>query len=430
MSGPSDESHESSLRVENRALMEAVKTIGSTLDLDTVLQRLLYLTHKMLGFQYCTILLIAGDGVRLEVAARYGYPQSIVQRVELRVGRGVTGTVAETGVPLLVPDVSKEEHYLAGLAGARSELVVPLVFRGRVIGVFDVQSETIDAFDQADLELLSTLAGIASVAIINAKNHAAAIRNREEALRRKELERQLNIGRTIQEHLLPMDDPRVPGYDVSGMNLPSQTISGDYYDYVTLPGGHLGIAVADVSGKGVPAALLAASLQGTLRAHVEDLYSIAAIVERTNDSICGSTTPESYSTLFYGVLDPGGTLTYVNAGHNPPILMRRDGSTESLVEGGTVLGMFPGHPYREGRTQLAGGDYVVIFTDGLPDAARKDEAFGERRIIATIQRAAGAPARVMASLLVTEADAFSGPGRPADDITVVVARRLGDASAG
>ncbi len=415
---------ESGLRQEHETLLEAVRTIVATLDLETVLARLLSLTHNLLGFDYSTILLIDRDGRGLTVAARYGYPESMVQRVELAVGKGVTGRVAETGDPLIVPDVTKEERYLAGLAGAQSELVVPLVFRGKVLGVLDAQSPKLNAFTEKDKSILTALAGIASVAIINARNHQQAIRNRDEAAKRRLLENELDLGRTIQRRLLPERDPIIPGYEVAGMNLPTRTISGDFFDYLELPGGNLGIAVADVSGKGVPAALLAASLQGTLRSHVENIYSIATIIERANNSLCQSTEPENFATLFYTVLDPRGHLTYVNAGHNPPFILRGDGSVDRLEEGGTILGFFPDWAFAEGRTHFLPDDYLVMYTDGLPDAEHNDEPFGEERIIETATSARGAPARLMASLLITEADSFAGPGMATDDITVVVMRRL------
>jgi len=408
---------------EYRAIVEALRTIASTLEVETVLQRLLYLTNRMLGFEYCTILLIDDDGERMSVAARYGYPDSIVQQVELAVGRGVTGRVAQTGRPFNVPDVGREERYLAGLKGARSELVVPLKAEGRVIGVFDVQSPKVGVFNDEDAELLQVLADIAGVAISNARAHRAALRARDEEMKRRSLEREIRLGRTFQERLLPERDPAVPGYDIAGMNLPGRRLSGDYFDYIELPNGHLGIAVADVSGKGVPAALLAASLQATLTSHVENLYSIATIMERANDSFCRSTDPESFATLFYGVLDPAGSLTYVNAGHNPPLLVRGTGDFEELDEGGTVLGMFPGTGYTQGRANLTGNDCLVVYTDGLSEAERSGELFGEHRIVDVVRGLSEAPARVVASSLITEADAFSGAGVSPDDMTVVVVKR-------
>jgi sigma-B regulation protein RsbU (phosphoserine phosphatase) len=179
-----------------------------------------------------------------------------------------------------------------------------------------------------------------------------------------------------------------------------------------------------VSGEGIPAALLAASLQGTMRAHVEDLYSISSIVERTNDSLFGLTGPEEFATLFYAVFDPVGQITFVNAGHNPPIVLRANGDVERLWDGGTVLGVFRGLEYEQGRFSARVGDCVVMYTDGLTEAFREDEPFGEERVIEVIRRARGAPARVVATMLVTEADAFSGPGALPDDMTVVVAQRL------
>lgn len=413
------------LLLEHRAVVEALRTIASTLSVETVLKRLLYLTNQMLGFEYCTILLIDDDGERMNIAARYGYAESNVQQVELGVGRGVTGRVAQTGVPFNVPDVAQEERYLAGLKGARSELVVPLKAEGRVIGVFDVQSQKLNVFNERDTELLQVLADIAGVAISNARAHKAALRARDEELMRRALEREIKLGRTFQERLLPESDPIVDGYDIAGTNLPGQKLSGDYFDYIELPNGHLGVAVADVSGKGVPAALLAASLQATLRSHVENLYSIATIMERANNSFCRTTAPESFATLFYGVLDPAGELTYVNAGHNPPLIVRASGAVESLDEGGTVLGMFPDVRYTEGRANLQLGDSLVIYTDGLSESERDGELFGEGRIVDVVRGVADALARVMASALITEADSFSGTGAAPDDMTVVVVKRSG-----
>jgi sigma-B regulation protein RsbU (phosphoserine phosphatase) len=412
------------LSIEHEALLEAVRVIASSLQVDTVLQRLLHLTNRMLGFEYCTILLIADDGRRLKVAARYGYPDRIVQELELAVGRGVSGRVAETGEPLIVPDVDREEHYLRGLKGAKSELVVPLKFGDQVIGVFDVQSPKLEAFGKRELEVLSSLADIASVAIVNARNHTGALRSRDEASKRRALERQLTFARTVQERLLPTRDPEMPGFDIAGVNLPGETLSGDYYDYVALPEGSLGVTVADVSGEGVPAALLAASLQGVLRAHIDHVYSISDIFERANASLLNSSAPEDFATIFYCVLERDGTLTYVNAGHNPPLILRADGSVDRLTEGGTVLGMFPDRRYPHGRAELHPGDYLIAFTDGLTESMHKDEQFGESRVVDTVRKVQSAPARIMASVLVTEADAFSGPGTAPDDMTVVVIRRL------
>ncbi len=416
---------DSELRLELSALTEALKTLASTLDLDSVLDRLLYLTNQMLGFEYCTILLIDKEGTLLTIAARYGYPESIAQDVELAVGKGLTGRVAETGQSLIVADVSKEKRYLAGIRGARSELVVPMKFEDRVIGVFDVQSTRLDSFNERDRKLLRVLADIASVGITNARSHQEALKARDEQSRSRALHREIALARTFQERLLPRSDPAITGFDIAGMNLPGTTLSGDYFDYIELPHHHLGVAVADVSGKGVPAALLAASLQATLRSNVENLYSIATIMERANDLFCRTTAPENFATLFYGVFDPAGSLTYVNAGHNPPVLIRADGTLERLSDGGTVLGMFPGHNYKEGRVRMLPGDTLIIYSDGLSEAYGNGEEFGEGRIVEIAQRASNSTARALASMLITEADSFADPGSLVDDMTVVVARKLG-----
>jgi sigma-B regulation protein RsbU (phosphoserine phosphatase) len=297
-------------------------------------------------------------------------------------------------------------------------------FEDRVIGVFDVQSTSLGVFTEHDRRILSVLADIASVGITNARSHQEALLARDEQSRSRALQREVALARTFQERLLPLCDPEIAGFDIAGMNVPGTTLSGDYFDYIELPDGHIGVAVADVSGKGVPAALLAASLQATLRSQVENVYSIARIVERVNDLFCRITAPEHFATLVYGVFDPAGSFTYVNAGHNPPILISGNGDIQELSDGGSVLGMFPGHGYDEGLIRMLPGDTLVIYSDGLSEAYADGEEFGVERIAEIVRRATGSTARALASMLITEADSFADPEVLVDDMTVVVTKKL------
>ncbi len=278
---------------------------------------------------------------------------------------------------------------------------------------------------------------------------AAVRKGREEAVARERLERELRTAREIQDRLLPHEMPVVPGYEITGVSVPSLQVGGDYFDFLDLPGERLGIAVADVSGKGIPAALLMANLQALLRGQVIHAQSVSETVSRMNDLLVGSTDMGRFATLFYGVLERAtGAFTYTNAGHNPPLLRRAGGSVEELRTGGLLLGMLPSRSYRQETVELRAGDTLVLYTDGITEAegpvapppqARPQVAegaddeeepdlpvnhFGEERLRAVVDQAAarGAPAVREAVLGAVREHAAGVP--PSDDITLVVIRRL------
>lgn len=191
----------------------------------------------------------------------------------------------------------------------------------------------------------------------------------EQAVARERLEQEILTARRIQERLLPRGTPRVPGFEIAGKSLPSRQVGGDYYDFVPLPDGRLGIALGDVSGKGIPAALLMANLQASLQGQVIHRSSVSEVVSRVNDLLTASTDPHMFATFLYGVLDPeAARLTLVNAGHDAPILCRPDGTVSRPAGSGLVLGMLPGQSYPETDLEMKPGDVLVMFTDGITEA--------------------------------------------------------------
>ncbi len=266
----------------------------------------------------------------------------------------------------------------------------------------------------------------------------------EQALQREVLEREVLMARRIQERLLPSSMPRIPGFEVAASSDPSQQVGGDYFDFLQLGDGRWGFAVGDVTGKGVPAALLMSNVQASLHGQALHPGGVAATVERMNTLLAESTDPHMFVTFFYGVLDPAtGEAVCTNAGHEPPILLRADGRVERVRIGGLILGMLPGQSYAEHSLTLEPGDLMVLYTDGVTEATGPghigpedqddddslDESatnfFEEERLLEVVRQSRGLGAEDLRQRILREVRAFT-EGRPqSDDITLLVLKRLG-----
>ena len=256
----------------------------------------------------------------------------------------------------------------------------------------------------------------------------------EESKRRQYLEAELEIAREVQSQLFPSGPPGVPGIEVLGVCRPASTVSGDFYDYVRLSGGRLAVCFGDVAGKGISAALVMASLHSILRTeaaslHFEDSASMqrsaARAVSRANSQLFEATSPEKFSTLFFGAYDAAtGALAYTNAGHLPPVLLR-NGSAQPLDIHGMIVGAFRFADYSAGTVQLRRGDLLVAFTDGLtePENANGEE-YGEERLLAAVRAAASKSAKQLIEHVMDEVTAWSGAAGQSDDMTMMVLRKV------
>ncbi len=248
----------------------------------------------------------------------------------------------------------------------------------------------------------------------------------ERRLAEEGLRRELLACRRIQAELLPQGPLEAPFVRVMGVSFSAREVGGDFFNYFTLPAGEVALLVGDVSGKGIAAALLMANVQATLRGGVPMAWDLAAFAIRLDEDLHARTPPESYVTLFVGVLDEDRTLRYVNAGHNPPLLLRRAGGMERLDSTGRPLGLLPGGGYEEGRVSLASDDALVLFTDGVPDM--EDEAgdtYGAERLAALLAAESQPGREDLALVIAHELRAFRGAQEPSDDATIVVARVVG-----
>lgn len=259
---------------------------------------------------------------------------------------------------------------------------------------------------------------------------AAVKRGGDEAIARERLERELRIARAIQERLLPHAMPQIPGFEISGTSLPSQQVGGDYFDFLDMESGSVGIAIADVSGKGIPAALLMASLQASLHGQAAETKDISRVVSRMNNLLARFTDSHMFATFFYGLLDRGGSVfTYVNAGHNPPFHFRADGSYERLGPGGLLMGFLPDQSYEQETLDIRPGEVLVLFTDGITEAVRSNPGtvdgryFGEKKLIQVIRQNLSLQASDIQEAVLEAVAAHTAGAPQSDDITLVVIKR-------
>jgi serine phosphatase RsbU (regulator of sigma subunit) len=259
----------------------------------------------------------------------------------------------------------------------------------------------------------------------------AVKKGREEAILRAHLESELETARKIQEKLLPHEMPQLSGFEIAGTSIPSKQVGGDYFDFLDLGKGRLGIAIADVSGKGIPAALLMANLQASLHAQTLEIDQVAEVATRINNLLVKSTDANMFVTFFYGLLDRSqSTFISTNAGHNPPILLRQDQTMERLEMGGLVLGFLSDQKYEQQTTTLHPGDILVLYTDGITEARSpeeessvEDKLFGEERLVQVVKESASLSAREIQSAILQAVSDHTKNTPQEDDITLVVIKR-------
>jgi serine phosphatase RsbU (regulator of sigma subunit)/anti-sigma regulatory factor (Ser/Thr protein kinase) len=315
----------------------------------------------------------------------------------------------------------------ADLRAAGVRMVVPLVSQGELIGLLNLGPRRSEQeYSADDRKLLADLAGHAAPAV----RVAQLVREQQAEIRERErIEGELEVARLIQQQFLPHELPELPGWQVAAYYQPARQVGGDFYDFMELPGGQLGIVVGDVTDKGVPAALVMATTHSILRAEAPRLVSPGEVLRRANDLLVDEMPAHMFVTCLYAVLDPAsGRLRYANAGHNLPYLRSEDGVGE-LRATGMPLGLLPGMAYEEKEAALAPGDDLLLHSDGLAEAhSRERQMFGFPRLAKLA--AEGKSGQELIDLLLNELAKFTGPGwEQEDDITLVTLRRSGAAPA-
>ena len=449
MTPPAADAQRSQLR-RLSTLIQAAETICSTLDLPEVLDRILHFVTRELTAERSTLYRVEPETGELVSLIAQGLKEN--DSIRLSPGQGIAGHVAASGEIVALHDAYQDSRFNPQVdehTGFRtsSMLVIPLASRDRMVGVLQVLNRRAGVFDGTDRDYLRALGSLLAVAIENARLHQEEVARQRLEVERRHMEQELRTARAIQERFLPGADPHVPGLDVAGTNVASEHVSGDYYDYLPLGEGRLGLVVADVSGHGIPAALLMSLLRAGL--HAGGLAGEpGAQLERLNDLLLTSTDDVRFATMMLGVLDVGShRFRYASAGHNPPLLLRGNGRWERLTRGGLPLGMLPDRTYEEEEVALAPGDLLLLYTDGVTEASRATavggtapavgdtaaaaaapggedarEEFGERRLTELAGRHRDRPARELTDLLLREVLAFCGREHPEDDVTLITVR--------
>ena len=402
-------------RLEIHLITQIALSLANTLDRDEVLKLIVQSLKQVVDYDAAAIFVISRDGQTLESEYTIGYKAHNADRIRQKLGSGIIGWSMERMIPIAVADVARDPRYIDARRRTRSELVVPMFTDGKVIGCLNLESDRVGAYSEQDFGHLTTFASHAAVAIERARLH-------HEILQKQKIEEELVLARRMQRDLLPDSDPEYERFDIAGINVPSEAVGGDYFDYITLTDKDLGIVVSDVAGKGIPAAFVMASLRAALRIEALSRYAISSVLCKVNDFLHEFTDPETFVTAFYSVLDvQTGILTYANAGHNPPILLRVDGKIELLSEGGMLLGAFPNALYHEHRVNINAGDILVLYTDGATEAENiTGEQFGVEGVIEVVRSAASNGSRDIISQLLDKIHSHTKTAELQDDITLMV----------
>ena len=409
--------------LQRKTLFDVSKQLMSPLTLDEVLHNILVALQKVVDFNAGGIYLIDHKSGDVESITSVGYEKVLEADLRMKIGEGIVGSVARTGRPELVSDVSRDARYINARPETKSEIVVPVLSDARKIGVLNLESDRLNAFTDEDMEILTTFASQAAISIDRARMY-------KYILEQKKIEEQLSIARVIQKTFLPSAVPKIAGYDLWGANISSGEVGGDYYDFIHIVENQLGIAIADVSGKGIPAALIMASFRASLIAEIRNNYAIRSICSKVNNLLCESLEPENYVTAIYGVLDSKNSiLTFSNCGHNPGLLIRADGSVEELAEGGIILGTRPNALYEERPIYIARGDMFCLYTDGVTETENAHGSqFETDRLIDLLKRHRDLSAAELGATIIDTVNSFARDGAPSDDLTLVIVKRLSSTS--
>jgi len=323
--------------------------------------------------------------------------------------------------PLVIHDPASDGRFrgVTWEESIRSVLCVPMLVKSELRGVLTVYNKKdSDTFTEEDQRLLAIIAAQSAQVVENARLHEqerALVRMREE----------VRLASEIQLGLLPKTPPRIPGYDIAGISLPAQVVGGDYFDFIAMDGKTVAICLGDVSGKGLPAALLMANLQATIRGQTFLKPSPGECLERANRLLFESTDPEKFATLFYGILDAERhSFRYSNAGHERPFLLSDGKEALRLESGGTVLSFIEEAPFEEAELPMTPGDTLVVFSDGVTEAMNEqDEQYGEERLLSLLGGNRNMRSEELINLIVTDVREFAGAREQSDDLTVVVIKR-------
>jgi serine phosphatase RsbU (regulator of sigma subunit)/pSer/pThr/pTyr-binding forkhead associated (FHA) protein len=409
-------------------LLALISKVGVTLlasaTLNETLQQIAALAFEAVPADRCLIMMrdVGTQDLKVKVAQLRDRKGNVG---EIRVSRTIIEEVVGKGKSVLTADAQQDPLLMSStmmLQPVRSVLAVPLGVGDKVFGIIYADSPMAEGrFSEDHLKVLTTLASVAAIRVENA-------RLLENQMERQRLENELQLASEIQQRFQPTAAPQLPGYEFQGISFPCYEIGGDYYDFIRKDDGRLVITLGDVSGKGTAAALLMSSLHAAVHAQCSATNSIVDTICAVNRYLAENIPSNRFVTLFYAELDPiTGVLSFINAGHNPPLIVHAGGTVENLSSGGLPLGIRPDATYREGRTQLQNGDVLVIYSDGVSEAPNAEgEEFGTARLQEVVARNIDASAAGIRDRIEAALTKFAQGTPASDDITLVIAKRMAE----
>ncbi|HUP43904.1 MAG TPA: GAF domain-containing SpoIIE family protein phosphatase [Thermoanaerobaculia bacterium] len=408
-----------------KTIVEASKLINSSIEPGALLESILSVARNELGVERGTLYFV--DQKKGEIWSKIADGLHVTE-IRLPIGKGLAGTVAETGEPVILYDAYADPRFdpsqdqRSGFR-TRSMLCVPIRNREqRIVGVLQLLNKKNGSFGAHDLEFLAAISEHMAIAMENATLHMAVVE-------KNRMERELQLGREIQSRLLPSPPIDVFDTQIAAASVPCYEVGGDYYDFIEFADGDLGLALGDVSGKGVSAAMIMSSIQAALRIAAPIEEDLAELMSRLNRLLCRMAGGRKYVTFFFGRYSPEtGELHYVNAGHNPPLIVA-NGRIEEVPSTGKPIGLMPDATYDEGAVLIPKGGTLYLYTDGLNEAADPDEnEFGMDRLRELAIRAAADEVSAITPRILTEIAQFERGAHATDDKTIVVVRRSRDAT--
>jgi phosphoserine phosphatase RsbU/P len=403
--------------------LQAMDRVGQALlayrPLDELFQFAVSLTNDVLKADRTAILLRKGDSDDLETMAVSASGRGAGE--EIIVSRSIARMAVGQRQAILTSDAQSDTRFKEQQSVIRqrihSAMCAPLWHDGDVLGLLYVDNVAAPVpFEEGDLRLLTFIAHLTAVKIRETESHEARQRQDEE----------LKRAAALQQALLPGEPARIGCIDIAGRNVPSLDVGGDYFDYVEGENGRLVVGLGDVAGKGMPAALLMTHLAASVRAQVETERPLGEVMRRLNRSIHQNVRGERFITLVLAEVDSKtGSLTYINGGHNPPLLLRSSGAIEPLTEGGLLLGIMPDAEYASGSLTLDPGDLLVFYSDGVTEARNlAEDEYGEERLMDFLRATGTRRPEELVEALIQDVRDFSRRPKPTDDVTVVMMRRI------
>jgi len=400
--------------LEIKKLFEVSEKLLASFDTNEILDFILKSLNEVIPYDAAAIFLLDDEETSLITKASIGYGAK-TSELGLKIGEGACSWVARNKKMSLLDNVNEAENYYPLRRQTQSQIALPLLIHEEILGVICLEKNELAYFTSNLIDLFNIFANQAAIALHNAKQYEISVAKRS-------LEHELINAQSVQQVLLPKRAPHYNELDIAFINKQSKLVGGDLFDFIPIDDSNLGVMIGDVAGKGAGAAIMMSLLLAGFRAYKKTQFTVCETVARLNilleESLCAS----RYSTFFYGMISlEENKITFTNAGHNPPILVRKNGSVEELFGGGIVLGYLADETYIQEEISFNRGDVFVLYTDGITETMnRKSEEFGEQRLLKVIKDNASNNSHEIKEKIMRELKNFSGFKDPDDDATLIV----------